>query len=74
MLIPCAGLIHRRTKKSEMEFGPEVHSCGSISNGVSFDIGEGSWVIPFEALLEMARTAWEYRIFISEGLGKDVGK
>lgn len=36
-------------------------SCGSIQDGVGFDIGTGGWVVRLEDLEEMVRVARELR-------------
>lgn len=47
--------------EAAMHFDPGIIRCGQITNGVAFNIGRGSWVIPVEELREMLRLAEEAR-------------
>ena len=47
--------------EESMRFSSGASSCGDIKDGVSFDIGRGSWVIEYSDLIAMAEAAKEAR-------------
>lgn len=38
-------------------FDPGIVRCGTITDGVAFNIGGGAWVIPYAELCEMVKEA-----------------
>lgn len=60
-VVESAGLI----PTEEMHFHEGITRCGKITDGVSFNLGRGGWVIPFSELEQMYQAAVARRAVVT---------